>query len=111
MLGQGRSIPGQPRETTNDQGGGRDEEGLRGAASHEKLQAAIFEGHRSGVYVRVLLRGVPAEFTTHFRPSAPVVLGGVVASESRLGVSSQARQLSSAKSIESKSVSRLLRMS
>jgi len=38
-------------------------------------------GFPAGTYVRVLLRGVPAEFVTRFSPTRPVILGGVAAAE------------------------------
>ena len=41
---------------------------------------------RNGLYVRVQLNGVPRELTQHFRPEAPLVLGGVSAHEGRLGL-------------------------
>ena len=44
------------------------------------------EGYRNGLYVRVVLEAVPVEFVRHFRPQAPVVLGGLQQHESRLGL-------------------------
>jgi hypothetical protein len=55
------------------------------AEEGEAARVAL-EGFRNGLYVRVRLEGVPCEFTKHFRPTAPIVLGGVVAQESRLGL-------------------------
>jgi hypothetical protein len=44
------------------------------------------EGLRQGMYVRVALRGVPAEFCSGFRADSPVVLGGLQPHESTMGI-------------------------
>lgn len=45
-----------------------------------------YEGVRQGVYVKVVLRHVPFEFTKGFRPSLPLILGGLLAHESNMGI-------------------------
>ena len=45
----------------------------------------LLEGARPGHYVRIELHNVPAEFVQHFSPSTPLVLGGLLATESSLG--------------------------
>ena len=44
------------------------------------------EGVRQGVYVRIILRGVPVEFISNFEPRVPVVLGGLLAQETSMGL-------------------------
>ena len=43
-------------------------------------------GFYAGLYVRVVVHGVPAEFVSHFNPKLPLIAGGLLASEDRLGV-------------------------
>jgi len=59
----------------------RAEFGEDGAQARLKL-----EGMRQGVYCRVLLKGVPREFTVGFRPRLPVLLGGLLPHESAMGI-------------------------
>ena len=47
---------------------------------------ARITGFAPGMYVRVQLRGVPAEFIARFRPSAPVLLGGLMQGEEGLAL-------------------------
>ncbi|KAJ1927284.1 Glycoside hydrolase 2 (Mannanase, beta-galactosidase) [Tieghemiomyces parasiticus] len=47
---------------------------------------AMVEGYRAGTYVRVLLHRVPCEFVKHFNPKFPVVVGGLLPSESNFGL-------------------------
>ncbi|KAJ1985733.1 Glycoside hydrolase 2 (Mannanase, beta-galactosidase) [Dimargaris cristalligena] len=49
------------------------------------VQAQV-EGHRAGTYVRVLIRNMPCEFVQYFNPRYPVVIGGLLASESSFGL-------------------------
>ena len=44
------------------------------------------EGLRQGMYVRLALRGVPAEFCSGFRADCPVVLGGLQPHEGTMGI-------------------------
>jgi ribosome biogenesis protein BMS1 len=44
-----------------------------------------YEGFRQGIYVRVVLSGVPKEFMQNFRPHLPCILGGLLPHESALG--------------------------
>jgi hypothetical protein len=43
------------------------------------------EGFRQGLYVRILLKRVPQEFTQNFRAQIPVVLGGLLPHELNMG--------------------------
>ena len=45
----------------------------------------IMIGYRQGIYVRVVLSGVPREFMQNFRPHLPCILGGLLPHESALG--------------------------
>jgi ribosome biogenesis protein BMS1 len=45
-----------------------------------------YEGIRQGVYVKIVLRRVPYEFTKGFRPTLPLILGGLLANESTMGL-------------------------
>lgn len=38
-------------------------------------------GFGQGTYVRMLLKGVPAEFARHFRPETPLLVGGLLTHE------------------------------
>ncbi len=44
-----------------------------------------YEGFRQGLYVRVLLKNVPAEFISNFNPSRPIIMGGLLTNETQLG--------------------------
>ncbi|XP_064457943.1 ribosome biogenesis protein BMS1 homolog isoform X2 [Ornithodoros turicata] len=44
-----------------------------------------FEGYRPGLYLRVELHNMPCELVTNFDGTYPVILGGLLAGESRLG--------------------------
>ncbi|GAB5031124.1 arf-gap with ank repeat and ph domain-containing protein 9, partial [Nannochloropsis oceanica] len=50
------------------------------------VQRLKFEGFRQGLYVRISLKGVSAEFSQHFRPSVPVVVGGLLPHETAMGL-------------------------
>lgn len=45
-----------------------------------------FEGFRQGLYVRVAIKGVSAEFSRNFRPALPVVVGGLLPHEMTMGL-------------------------
>ena len=45
-----------------------------------------YEGFRQGLYVRVVIKGVSAEFSRNFRPTTPVVIGGLLAHETSMGL-------------------------
>eukprot|EP01059_Diplonema_ambulator_P033610 TRINITY_DN7123_c0_g1_i1.p1 TRINITY_DN7123_c0_g1~~TRINITY_DN7123_c0_g1_i1.p1 ORF type:complete len:1161 (+),score=490.59 TRINITY_DN7123_c0_g1_i1:90-3485(+) len=68
-------------------------------AKHEKTMSLIEEassgnidekiklvGFYAGLYVRMVIEGVPAEFVSNFNPHLPLLVGGLLASEDRLGV-------------------------
>ncbi|XP_040074318.1 ribosome biogenesis protein BMS1 homolog [Ixodes scapularis] len=44
-----------------------------------------FEGYRAGLYLRVELQKMPCELVNHFNASYPVILGGLLAGEGRMG--------------------------
>ena len=44
------------------------------------------EGLRQGVYVRLVIKSVPVEFCTGFKPENPVIVGGLQPHESTMGV-------------------------
>ncbi|KAF8064134.1 GTP binding protein [Lyophyllum atratum] len=46
---------------------------------------ALVEGFRPGQYVRIELADVPCELIEHFDPSYPIVVGGLLPAEERLG--------------------------
>lgn len=46
---------------------------------------AIVEGYRPGTYVRIELALVPCEFIEHFDPRYPIIIGGLLAAEERMG--------------------------
>ena len=46
---------------------------------------AQYEGFRPGVYVRVQVDDIPAEFVTHFDPMYPIVLGALLSAEQNIG--------------------------
>jgi ribosome biogenesis protein BMS1 len=48
-------------------------------------QRALLQGHRAGKYVRVELVGVDCELVENFSPLYPVILGGLLAGEDKLG--------------------------
>jgi ribosome biogenesis protein BMS1 len=50
-----------------------------------ELQRLRHEGYRQGLYVRIVIARVPAEFTRNFNPTLPVVLGGLQPFETELG--------------------------
>lgn len=44
-----------------------------------------FEGYRAGLYLRVEMQKMPCELVEHFNASYPVILGGLLAGEGRMG--------------------------
>ncbi|XP_076448123.1 ribosome biogenesis protein BMS1 homolog isoform X3 [Babylonia areolata] len=57
-------------------------------AEFENMSAEMrrkIEGYRPGLYLRVEVAGVPCEFVHHFRPIAPLVLGGLSNVEENVG--------------------------
>lgn len=50
-----------------------------------ELARVQHEGFRQGLYVRILLKKVPYEFTANFRAHLPVILGGLLPHECAMG--------------------------
>ncbi|KAG1797852.1 DUF663-domain-containing protein [Suillus plorans] len=46
---------------------------------------ALIEGYRPGTYVRIELASVACEFIEHFDPCYPIIVGGLLAAEERMG--------------------------
>lgn len=44
------------------------------------------EGYRVGCYVKIVFRKLPCEFMENFDPQYPIVIGGLLATESRFGI-------------------------
>lgn len=50
-----------------------------------ELARHSYEGFRQGLYVRMHLKGVPAEFLKCFEPHRPIIVGGLLPSETSMG--------------------------
>lgn len=48
-------------------------------------QRTNVEGYRAGMYAKIVLEGVAAEFVEKFNPRMPVIIGGLSATEDRFG--------------------------
>ena len=68
------------REKEAREAANRDEFGEDG--EHARTR---FEGFRQGLYVRIKLENVPAEFIQSFDPATPLILGGLLPSECKMG--------------------------
>lgn len=44
------------------------------------------EGYKSGSYVKIVFENIPCEFIDNFNPEYPIILGGLLATESRFGI-------------------------
>jgi ribosome biogenesis protein BMS1 len=51
----------------------------------DERQRAAVEGYRAGKYAKIILEGVPSEFTSMFQPKMPLIVGGLSATEDRFG--------------------------
>ncbi|KAL5594371.1 hypothetical protein BROUX41_001306 [Berkeleyomyces rouxiae] len=51
----------------------------------DERQRAAVEGFRAGKYAKLVLEGVPAEFVERFDAHTPIVVGGLAATEDRMG--------------------------
>ncbi|KAH7371377.1 ribosome biogenesis protein-like protein [Pyrenochaeta sp. MPI-SDFR-AT-0127] len=51
----------------------------------DELSRVRVEGHKAGTYARIVLEKVPYEFSTHFNPRFPVLIGGLTPTEERFG--------------------------
>ena len=54
----------------------KDEFGEEGAATR-----LLLEGYRQGIYTRMVIKNIPAEFIHNFSPRLPIILGGLLAHE------------------------------
>ncbi|KAK6200370.1 uncharacterized protein RJT21DRAFT_121270 [Scheffersomyces amazonensis] len=58
-------------------------------AEYEEMdpeQRISIEGYRAGSYVKIVFESLPCEFVNNLRPEFPIVLGGLLATESRFGI-------------------------
>ncbi|KAI5294783.1 Glycoside hydrolase 2 (Mannanase, beta-galactosidase) [Ascosphaera acerosa] len=53
--------------------------------SLDPLSRARAEGYKAGTYARIVLDQVPCEFSQHFNPRFPVLIGGLAPTEDRFG--------------------------
>ncbi|KAL5117817.1 Glycoside hydrolase 2 (Mannanase, beta-galactosidase) [Pleosporales sp. CAS-2024a] len=51
----------------------------------DELSRIRVEGHKAGTYVRIVLENVPYEFSAHFNPRFPILIGGLTPTEERFG--------------------------
>lgn len=51
----------------------------------EDKRRVQFEGYRAGLYLRLELRKMPCELVEHFDASYPIIVGGLLAGEGRMG--------------------------
>lgn len=51
----------------------------------DERQRTAVEGYRAGKYAKLVLEGVPAEFTSRFDARQPIIVGGLSATEGRWG--------------------------
>ncbi|CAK9437899.1 uncharacterized protein LODBEIA_P22770 [Lodderomyces beijingensis] len=52
----------------------------------DDAQRIKIEGYRAGSYVKIVFNELPCEFVESFNPAYPLVLGGLLATESRFGI-------------------------
>lgn len=50
----------------------------------ERIRVGV-EGFRAGMYAKIVIEKVPAEFVTQFNPKTPIIVGGLSATEDRFG--------------------------
>lgn len=51
----------------------------------DELSRTRVEGHKAGTYARIVLEKVPYEFSAHFNPRFPILVGGLTPTEERFG--------------------------
>jgi len=51
----------------------------------DEVSRSRVEGYRAGTYARIVLTDVPYEFSAHFNPRMPLVIGGLNPTEDRFG--------------------------
>ncbi|KAI8941563.1 hypothetical protein NX059_002778 [Plenodomus lindquistii] len=51
----------------------------------DELSRVRVEGHKAGTYARIVLENVPYEFSAHFNPRYPILIGGLTPTEERFG--------------------------
>ncbi|KAK6462239.1 hypothetical protein DFJ63DRAFT_151336 [Scheffersomyces coipomensis] len=49
-------------------------------------QRIKIEGYRAGSYVKIVFENIPCEFIDNLKPEYPIVLGGLLSTESRFGI-------------------------
>jgi len=54
-----------------------------------------YEGFRPGLYVRVQINDMPAEFIDNFEPTYPIILGGLLSAEQNVGYVTVGKSLDS----------------
>ncbi|ODV78458.1 DUF663-domain-containing protein [Suhomyces tanzawaensis NRRL Y-17324] len=58
-------------------------------AEYEQMDQATrikIEGYKAGSYVKIVFNNIPCEFIDNLQPEYPLVLGGLLATESRFGI-------------------------
>ncbi|KAK6455165.1 uncharacterized protein RJT20DRAFT_129882 [Scheffersomyces xylosifermentans] len=58
-------------------------------AEYEEMDAETrikIEGYKAGSYVKIVFNNLPCEFVNNLNPQYPIVLGGLLATESRFGI-------------------------
>ncbi|ABN66231.2 predicted protein [Scheffersomyces stipitis CBS 6054] len=58
-------------------------------AEYENMDASTrikIEGYKAGSYVKIVFSNLPCEFVENLQPEYPIVLGGLLATESRFGI-------------------------
>jgi ribosome biogenesis protein BMS1 len=51
----------------------------------DENQRVSVEGFRAGMYAKIVIENIPAEFVTRFNPRMPIIVGGLSATEDRFG--------------------------
>jgi ribosome biogenesis protein BMS1 len=96
-FGKNRSKETEQQDTTEDFGEDQWYEAQKAAlqkqldinrAEFDKMEEASrvrVEGYKAGTYARIVLEQVPYEFSAHFNPKYPIIIGGLTPTEDRFG--------------------------